>query len=83
MSNIWEALRINFMFGVVDESPRIQCVNCDDDAQATNPDQVTKWAKHHLNVCSGLIPESDLAELGFNNPDVAWYEGKEILDDDE
>jgi hypothetical protein len=83
MPNPWESLRVNFIFEVVEDEARIMCVNCDDNAQATNPDQVIKWAKRHLDNCSGLVPESDPSELEFFNPDVYAYEAKEILSDED
>jgi hypothetical protein len=90
VASIWEALRANFYFASVrGEEPRIACLNCDQDAQATNIDQVVKWAKRHLKNCPGLIEESDAEEIGFTDinineiqPHVTWYEAKEILSDE-
>lgn len=80
-SSVWESLRVNFAFGIEEDEIRILCQNCDDNALATNPDQVVKWAKRHLDNCPGLVQESDPKEIGFGD-DIEYYESKEILSDD-
>lgn len=82
MPNVWEALRVNFAFTCDEEEARISCLNCDDNALATNLDQVVKWAKRHLDKCSGLVQQSDPTEIGFGDPEAEWYESREILRDE-